>query len=409
MPDWINKISIIKGQKCAGIHINLLSANKYDISMLVLKKTKSTIEVEKTINKLSSIQEITNHITASIPVILSIGGRGIIHKEAEKENGEVNWLQLFPNTQKKDFYSQSFDIADNNSYFSIIRKELVDNILQEFKMHKIFIVDFFLGPVSINQIIPFLNSDKLKIPNYLIDINKDNKLIQNFKYTGSADDNEIDYFIENEKIQSDVLIPYANAISYYIGVENISTDIEKIEFEKKEFIYKQLVSILFFGFLGILFLILLINFILFDTYKNKKNGAAVQLAHNKELINRLEKLQKDLKVKEEIINNADILSSTKWSYYADRIAISLPSKISLTEMVINPLSKKVEPGNEVLFIKNIIEISGKTSSSIYLNDWIKILNQEDWISDIEIINFTQENKYSAGEFSIKVLFNTNSD
>ncbi|MBN2520926.1 MAG: hypothetical protein JXB17_10505 [Bacteroidales bacterium] len=402
MPDWLDNISIIKGHKCAGVHINILSANKYDISLLILNKLKTTLEIEKSINSLSSIHDIKEHINTSTPIILSIGGKGIIHKEAFKENGEINWLQIFPNTKKKDFYSQSFEITEKESLFSIIRKELVENILKEFKTLKLFVIDLFLGPVSVNQIISFINEDKINIPYYTIEIN--GKSIRKFKFTGQNESDISDYLIiENEKIRSDSLIPYTNSLSYFLGIDNVATDITHVAGERNEFINKQLLSKLFLVFLGLIFLILLVNYLLFDYYSNKKNEFAVKLAHNEELLNHLENLEKDLYIKEEIINNAGILSTTKWSYYTDRIALIVPNKIILTELIINSPLKKPEPGKEIIFIKNIFNISGKTSSSVYLNDWIKVLKQEDWISDVEIINFSQENKFSAGEFDIKIL------
>lgn len=108
MPDWLSKINIFKSQKCAGIHVNILSDSELDISCVILRNKKSILEIEESYYGIKNINELEEFLNPNIPVILSIGGKGIIHKTIQVNNGITGWEQAFPNIKMDEFNSQSF-------------------------------------------------------------------------------------------------------------------------------------------------------------------------------------------------------------------------------------------------------------------------------------------------------------
>ena len=114
-------------------------------------------------------------------------------------------------------------------------------------------------------------------------------------------------------------------------------------------------------------------------------------------------LESEVESKRKFMEETGILDPSRTSYLADRIAETVPSAIQLTGMFINPLQKKMSKDEDgVNFDENIININGLSKRSTYLNDWIVTLEKYDWIGEILVVNYTQDNEINAGEFNLEV-------
>ena len=148
---------------------------------------------------------------------------------------------------------------------------------------------------------------------------------------------------------------------------------------------------------------LLINFLLFDHYSKKSNELSANINLNTGLLQQLDTLTKELKFKEDFIEQTGILSNSRLSLYSDRIASTLSDNIQLIDLSINPLDKKLKSNQEPEFNKNKIYINGITSNSTILNDWIKTIMKEGWVKEVNIKNYNQDNAITKGEFKIEII------
>ena len=109
-----------------------------------------------------------------------------------------------------------------------------------------------------------------------------------------------------------------------------------------------------------------------------------------------------INTKNAFIEMSGLKNASRVSFYADRIAMDLPEKIRLIELNVNPLEKKIKTGEPIVFGHNNIVVKGNSKRSSDLNNWILILKQNDWVSDILVINYQQENPLEPGVFEIKI-------
>lgn len=404
MLDRLKNISFIKGNSSTGVHIIINPDGLFELKYVLLKKKKTKINIEKKSDKFKDLLSLIENIPASSPISISIDGKGIIHKKISCSESDTNkdlLNKIMPNASIDDFFITTIPIDENNCFASIIRNEVLNEILDVFKEKKRFVIDINLGPYTINTILEFLNEKREKISagNYQLKI-KNNTIVDYIKEEKQGFPNL--YRLGDEDIYEDYIEAFSNAFGYFISNSD-ETSPEIIEHQKNEFLYRQLFVIAGWSIMILLFSILLVNYLFFDHYNKKQNRLSIRVEQNKNLLNRLDTLSKELMMKEDFIAKSDFLSSTKQSYYADRLANTVPKYILLEKMDLQPLIKKMKNGTEPLFQKNAIIISGLSNNSSVFNNWIKDLNKEEWISELEVLNYSQEDERSSGNFEVEIL------
>lgn len=403
MLERINHISFIRGNTAAGIHIVVKTDGSYEIKYVLIKKKGSEISIIKKTENCNEIKKIVGSVPSSTPVCLSIEGKGIIHKKASVSDSESDQdilNKLLTNTSTNDFYVDRSPIDDHFAFISAIRMEILEEILTEIKENKHFVVDISLGPFSVNSVIGILTekSEIISAGSYSLTV-KNGKISD---YT-KTDLKEIPvlYRIGDENILENYLIPFSNALNYLIASEKPSSHSGLLQ-QRENFLYKKMFNLTGWLVLIILFAVLLVNFLYFDYYSKKQNDLSAEAGQNSELLNMLDTLTKELEMKDDFIKKSDFLSMTKHSFYADKLAKSVPDQILLTKMDLQPLEKKIKEGDQPIFQKNKIKISGIADDSSIFYDWIKKLNNENWILELEVLNYYRKDENKYGNFEIEI-------
>lgn len=404
MLEKIKNLNLFKCRSVAGVHISLLPDNKLDIDLTILKRKKTKLEIENTFSSLTSFEELFGNIPGSTPVCLNIDGKGIIHKKinVKDKNNDITILdQVLPNASLKDIWMQKTEIYEDLFYISVVRKEIINNIVTEFKTNGKYIVAFSLGPFILNNILGIINLSEKNIPvsDYEISI-ENNRIIDINKNTTNSSHQK--HKIGDDELTSNMLIPFAAGFEYFIQTNIPPEEFDSISTSGEEFFYKKIFVTAGWSVLIFLFVLLLTNFLLFDKYNTEYNDLSYKISQNKDLLSRLDTLTKELELKEEFITKGGLLRSSRNSYYADRIAYMLPENIMLTKMDIQPLKKKIKESKEPEFLKNIIHVAGLTQKSTLLDEWIKKIRKEKWVDDINILNYLQDSDLKTGEFEIEI-------
>jgi hypothetical protein len=152
------------------------------------------------------------------------------------------------------------------------------------------------------------------------------------------------------------------------------------------------------------FTILLINYLIFDNYWNKKNELMAAVTLNQGELEKLESLKRQYAEKQTFLSKAGLLEVSKTSFYADQIAIDMPEQISLTGININPMEKKTNESEEegYFFIPRTVGIKGTCNKSAYVSEWINILKKKNWLNQVILINFNQDKELGLGIFNIEL-------
>ncbi|MEZ5199168.1 MAG: PilN domain-containing protein [Bacteroidales bacterium] len=167
------------------------------------------------------------------------------------------------------------------------------------------------------------------------------------------------------------------------------TTITNINEEFKAF---RLMKIVGAGLLATFFLVLLFNYFVFDYYNSNYNSLTSRLTEYQGFLTNYEIQKNDLEAKKALLTETGLLEPTKISYYADRIAASLPKDINLKSFEINPkVSKKNDP-KTIGFVKGKITIEGYASKGSIINNWMKTIEEYDWVERISKITINSENE-----------------
>lgn len=408
MIDKILNSSLLKGNTSVGIHIYIDENSNYDMSLLILQKKKSKLEILNTNISISNIEDLKEHIPANKPVYLAIDGKGIIHKKVNS-SGEIDAKTalslVLPNAVAEDFLIEINEINSEKTFVSLARKESINEIISELSKAEIKIHEIYLGCFSLNHSIGLFGRDyqEIQIPNYKVDVNE-NRISGIEKVENNY--NETSFAIGDSFVSDKAIVAFSLALSHFIDIE-YEQELPQINENKSNYLYRNLFIISGWSILAFLFTILLVNYLMFDYYNKKSNDLSYKVGQNKDLLAQLDTLSSQIKRKDEIVKKSGFFNNSRNSYYADRIAFLLDDNIVLTQLEINPLLKKVKQGVEPQFTFDYIIVKGISKRSTDLNDWIHTLKEEDWVKAVNLQNYVNETGQSTAEFELEILIKTN--
>ena len=363
-----------------------------------LKKTKNKVDIEDSFQA-DNLQTVSKAIPKGKAVFLVINNDAVITKKVDSHETETFKLvlQAFPNIKIEDFYYEVLK-QEHSHFVSICRKTYVDELLKDYKQHNITIVDVSLGNLMITTIAGFISEDTFRTSNATI-TKKDNA-IQSIAVNRHVSNTSYD--VNGTVLKANQLISFSSALNLITSskhIESVFGDTQQqlvTHFKEKQF-FTQFIKL---G-LSFLFVLLLGNFFLFNSYYDKVNElkeTAQVLATSKTRVIHLN--EKVLKMQKQV---DDVLKSnaSHSSFYANAIITSLPQEIILSELNYQPLLKKIKVKKAIENDINVLLVSGTSLDNVRVSDWISELETTDWVNHIEIINFDDKSK-ARSSFSFKI-------
>lgn len=395
---WENKL---KGARAAGIEI-FLQGGAVEMSYVLLERKRSRLEIASS-GSASALSELK--LSSGTPVNISISGKGIIHKKVTytEDLSALALLQkALPNAKLDEFYVQHTQPVNDHVIVSVARKSTVDELLDEFRKMKLEVVSCTFGPFSVSSLFPLMNFDnmvaeEIRLPAHTVTV-VDGQ-VDNYSAEENADPRAVE--VGGDFIRSVLLVPFAAAAGYFIG-HRLFVNVDRVVEQAGEFRQKKIFQLSGAGFLVLLLSILLINYLVFDHYWKKKQAFEMQYAGNQDALQKYAKLSAEYEEKMSFLKGSGLLETSRSSFYADRIAMDMPSSILLTEMNINPREKRSADENAMEFKAREIHIQGNCRQSNELNEWIKLLKKKDWVSEVELLNYKQGKGDVVGTFIIGI-------
>ncbi len=405
MLNFLDKYKLIKGQAAFGVELVFNTKDSYTLIAIELSSTKDGIEVSRKLVD-TSLEELSKVNTKKLPIYFSLGGKGVIHKKIKAdENVKDQELlnQVLPNASMNDFYLQQSKIEGFEYWISVVRKDVLDGLIQKITRSNLFGVQIYLGPFVLENAIPLLDKMALLTTSHELII-ENNNIIQ-LDSLGSVSNGE-EYNIEGETINSHELIAFGTALSHFVSPDKIvSIDAQRVNEIKDEYYHRNKYVAVGFSMLIVFFLMTIINMLVGNAYQATNNELQYQVNSKKQFVDELVVLREEFNIKEQFVQNSGVTQASKISYYADQIALSVPESIQLNQLFINPLTKRINKAEDIQFNYNKIKVSGTVNKSIELNNWVKDLKQYEWIDEISIISFIQDNLREAGEFELEIQLN----
>lgn len=364
---------------------------------LQANKKKGEFEISKTFSS-TSIKELSKNLNKNQHCFLTLTNNQVLLKATEVSGNDAKIISTaFPNIELEEFYYEILKTS-SQQLVALCRKEHVHQIITEYQNEGILIIGFSLSFFSIQNLLSLLKEDELSFSKYEIR-KKGNQLLSFGKNTNSE---EIDYEIEDLTVSSRYLLPLASLFNYETensfirsntGIKN--NDLRK-EYKQQVFFKKGMLA----G-IGILLISLLLNFMFFSGYYAELQELSSQYEEELSQKQAYNLKSQEIVAKEKIVSNIFNNSTSKSSYFLNRIINSKPKSVLLSEFTFQPLLKQIKENESIKLETNKIIITGESKEEISFSAWIKELESMRWIKQVQISDFGYKNAQNS-EFTLNL-------
>ncbi|TYR36352.1 hypothetical protein FXV77_10620 [Sphingobacterium phlebotomi] len=338
----------------------------------------------------------------SLPLSLHLQGRGVLVKQLKGVETVTleHILSVFPN-YSEETYVNSYIAGVEVGWLALMKKELLEEMLQSFWSKELDVVRVFIGPAVAANILDQLNGYS---GNYLFDghvIQRDNETgqWQSYRYEMGL---KATYAIkvQGTDITERSVMAYAAAFAVLMHrlVPNLQIDMTTVTDRFDELLQKQRFKTNGIAILIVLFVLLMVNTMLYMYYQDKYEAMNYQTKENFSNANELEKLSAA------VANNDVLLLQLGWngglqkSWIINQLAKSIEGRkgIDWQKVEINPYTTR-RLGGTVREADNRykISIAGICLTLGELERWVRTLGHRPWVEQVEISRFVDQNKPNA--------------
>ena len=367
--------------------------------LLQLKKKKKELLVDAK-RQYNSKSDLFKNVKTQKHLFLIVNNQQVLLKKVAGSNEDIENTvkKAFPTIKIAEFYYEVAQNGDQN-FVAICRKDYVDSLIAEYQSNGVSIIGFSLQNLGITALSQFLNQTEIKTSNSTISL-VNNKLKEIVK----EDVKRIEYTINDLKIPNSYVLGLSGILAYfYNGTSNHSNFNPVLKELKQQYNNHRFYALGLKSALGIIFAVLLINFMFFSNAHSKMIRLNTDVLLNSSSKNILLQLQDRVDKKEELTNNINSLSSSKTTWYLNEIGKSVPNKVQLIVIDFQPVTKSIKKGKEILVTKNTILITGTSKNNDSFSQWIAMLELKDWIDDVKDISYGNgKNSTASFEFVINI-------
>jgi len=371
---------------------------------IILSKKKQLLEIEKSGVIHGDLSLLPTLIPTTIPLVLSVSGKGILHKKVQQQgdNKEKLFDYVFPNARISEYVVQYSACADNSFYVSVVRKDLAERMLKELADLKYDVLSMSLGAFAVGPLfkaIQFRNG-QLNAGKHQLQI--DQSVILDYVY---APDEKVSMLsIAGQQISSEVLVAYSMAFQSLVhGIEKTEAVFDLFHQLQANYKEKKIFKVLSVGGLVFFFGLLVINTIAYSLLAEKNNRLSADYGSVQHLTVSNKKGAEEFNRKESFLSEAGWLNAAAISYYSDRIASSLPEEIQLVSLSVYPFNEQASrKDKKEVFEPNMILVKGISKRPTDINRLVKELNNYSWVKEIKVQDYTFDHKTGTGNFSLHI-------
>jgi len=388
--------SLLLGKEYIGIEHFTLN-NEEKIAVLLIEEKKEGLVISKK-DRVGYNQKIAEKWDVKLPFFLILNTNQVIQKEVLSIEVSDDKLlhKAFPNTNWEEFYFEIWRLK-TKSIIAIARKTYLDEILNQYDKQKIKVAGISLGVCALSEIFGYVNENQIFTNNQVISKHEEQQIISTNVLESSINYNVNDLEVENRHLLafSGILRLLLNTTANSGSVISFSDELH-YNYNQKQFFAKGLKIMI-----GIVLGILLLNFIFFTHYYKLAQETTETVLVNKSSLEDVSKIKQRIIIKEEKVKNSVGKTDSQSSLLINEIAKGIPSSILLTELIFNPLEKKIKAEEAVLTTNKAITIIGTTLSNDDFTHWIEDIEKKESIDKVLITHFGK-NDANETEFSIKI-------
>jgi Tfp pilus assembly protein PilN len=372
-------------------------------NLVELIRKKDSIAVTRSLSNLTH-EDLIKSLNVEIPIYVTVNNRSVLNRVLPNNLSDSNSdliKAVFPNAKADDFYIQR-ESFESGLILSVIRREVLDTLIKSFIEQNFWILGISLASFDIKHIASLLNTQHpIPTQTQVLTYNKQSELID---FAQNTEGVSIEMKLGDDVLNSHLLTAYTGAFKGLLQMPS-TFSIPLIEELKGEYIQKNLFKSGGLAALVTLLIVLLLSTFLNDGYKDKNNAIQVQLLSQGTELSALDSLKSQYTHQKAFVAQTNINQSSKTSFYADRLAVSLPDGLEFTSVDINPMmgsKKEYREGQLVKYEKEVITVKGVSHNSIVYNEWIKKLQTLEWVKTVKHIDY-KDLTIELGEFELKIF------
>lgn len=387
---------LVKYRKLTGVEI-CIHEEAVRYHLITIQRKGDSVDIINKKHAIASEEQLFALLSKDIPLALTVSGKGIIHKQLNDQSAD--WLSLLqqslPNVDSNDFTGQSMSTSEGQ-LISIIRKAKLDKLLESFDPYPV--VSLNAGIPALEACLPLIADGQYNTSTYSLIVSQ-NAITKYEAIENQAASQTID--LGGELLNTLLLPAFGTALAAMLNPDKQVFSYEAIEKKRSDYQYTSLATKIGWTGLGLLLIILLINFIIFAQLNSKNHQLSNEMAYNQLQATEIQQLQKQLDTKTATLSNNQLLAPSKIAYYADEIAQLIPTGILLDQLEIFPPTETSNRQASTSFSSSSIYIKGSCKNSALLNLWIRQLEGLEWVESLKVLPYRETDK-GVGIFELEL-------
>jgi Tfp pilus assembly protein PilN len=393
---------------CVGLEIHIQADHSVSVRMCEISLAGTALSIDAKWEVAGDLAIVLKKVPVVKPIALTVTGKGILTKKVPKEH-ELNadkLLRVFPNIDPGQFYIQNF-ISGEASFISVVRKEVLNTIYAALNQAGAEILLVNLGPFAASHILKQVNfyGRQMRFDGHIIALSELDTW-DDYKYSAAAKA-DFPLKIGIEAIAEHYVLAYAAAfqLALYHKLNPVILPVEAVSDHLDCFEQKLKFNFRFAALLGLFFVLLLFNFLIFSYYSSKNDVLLAQVNQSTASIENVQQTQNEIQQNEQLLKELGWYKGISHAWLADQIGQSLPSGIRLSELAINPLN--VSESNRLrkeVFKPGTIEITGESDDLVPVNEFIYQLKSKSWLQRANLDRYAPSAENDKQQFAITIHY-----
>lgn len=391
--------NIVFGDTAWGLYVSVDSAkplDEFNCSLVQLKKKKKSVELTGAFHNVP-FHKLGDYLSKKQAVYLVVDGKGVVAKRVIEEDS-LSMDQLFdrviPNANKAEFYSQLEYVSQQEVHIALCRCRLVESIVEQLSRF-CFVKNVSLAYLPVLTFRSLFQNENVYLPSYTIHSKEKSVAVEK-----TINDLE-SISVDGEILNAFAVLPYLQALKHFTNSTDTGTISNWNALLSADFFYAKLLKKGLVAALSFLLVLLVFNFIIFSELWEQDKTLQAELDMKQDFIRKLSENENELAKRQAVLQEGYV-DETRFSFYIDSIATTIPEKMVLRKLVCNPLLTKKMSRNDLQFSKNTITIEGDVGESHLFNSWLKKLKQFAWISKVSIADYAFIDESGSASFSVEI-------
>lgn len=400
---------MFRNRRVIGLEVVLQAEGPDTFRYTLLELEKGIVSITKK-GSVQGLEELQQQLPENVPVVLVISGRGIVHKSLSLPIDAVDdkvIAGIMPSLKPEAFYVQRYE-AEDSSVVSLARRQHIDQLLEKLLACKYPLIAASFGPFVLTHLLTLLEEDtalqdQLILEGYRLELGE-YRIRSCRPVVEGEGDGTMEFRLGDERVAASHILTYAAAFGNLVSLPSpVSLSMAAIQQAASERRHQQVFRLFAAAALAFFFFVLLGNFLLFGWLSERNAALQTQMGENSSSLHQLSLLEQETEEKRQFLTVAGWLNSPKLSFYADRLAASVPEGIRLQELSIHPYKEQAskEQKKDVFDIGTVL-VLGSCRDPLVLNRWIRALSAAPWIAKVENQNYLFDEASREGKFAFHV-------